>query len=653
MAHRKIQEAANDAAYARDPLVDQRLRKLVMTAEIIARKQYASRDYPKFDFASPRWDLNKANLAWQVRPKYAHFYDVESGSNLRSRVARESAPRIPGAFADVIKAWLIHSNVTPDTINARAQASRELWRALKTVPLFKKKFTWDRLTPQQLTEAAKRMEERIPKSAGLYESAWLNLVRWLESNEVLSDGFDWKPSALNVYHHSRAGIERRAKKIPRPKVLSALAEIYRVHAVSRIDRLLICALGILLTCGFRLSELLALPLDCLVHDVQRGKHRWGIRYWRRKTKNGAYVHAIRWLSPLGAELAKACLKEILKITKPAREQARRLEANPDRVNIPYFGRRTLLTRHEAARALGLNVMSIPPLIRNDYLKIKPVVKGYRKWYFYRSDVERELLRRRPPLRTFHISGRKYQKLSETLLIIFVNETDPHVVKSPLLVRDLSASAVNSFIGANEGNTPSAFSRFGLHDPFASDEGDLPLRLHTHMVRHWLNTVANKAGMSAFQITLWMGRDSILQTKLYLHPSSEIAEIAREGIKDGSVVGIRSSQYAALDVAQRSAYLRLINHGHKTSNGFCLEDIKKHECLSHKNCGTTCSFFLAVVGDRDALPALAERRRATNAALLRIDSEVKRGRKIVGRQRRLCLESLSDVEKLQEIAAKGE
>jgi hypothetical protein len=60
--------------------------------------------------------------------------------------------------------------------------------------------------------------------------------------------------------------------------------------------------------GFRIGELLTLPLDCEVEEPRGGKQQYGLRYYKEKARGGERMFAVRWLTDVGAELARRGLE---------------------------------------------------------------------------------------------------------------------------------------------------------------------------------------------------------------------------------------------------------------------------------------------------------------------------------------------------------
>src|SRR5262249_42066754 len=133
-----------------------------------------------------------------------------------------------------------------------------------------------------------------------------------------------------------AGQDAQREKLPSRKALEGVADIYSTHAKDPGDRLRAAALALLVVTGFRLGELLTLPLECEVTESDQGKTRYGLRYYKEKARGGEKMHEVRWLTATGAELARSAIAEIREITEPARERARILEQNPNRVPFPGY-----------------------------------------------------------------------------------------------------------------------------------------------------------------------------------------------------------------------------------------------------------------------------------------------------------------------------
>src|SRR5262245_25827064 len=160
------------------------------------------------------------------------------------------------------------------------------------------------------------------------------------------------PRIEDANRHTIAGQEEKMAMLPSQRALEGLAEIYNRHATEPQDRLRACALAILVVTGFRISELLTLPLNCEVEEERDGKQRYGLRYYKEKARGGERMFAVRWLTTTGAELASQAVAEIRRITLPFRERARILEEDPERVPIPGVSWADQMTRAQVEEVMG-------------------------------------------------------------------------------------------------------------------------------------------------------------------------------------------------------------------------------------------------------------------------------------------------------------
>jgi len=102
--------------------------------------------------------------------------------------------------------------------------------------------------------------------------------------------------------HTIAGQQASRDRLPTEAVLKGLADIYRKHAVEPRDTLRAAALAVLVVTGFRIGELLTLPLDCEVHETSGGQTRYGIR---SRFLEELPPESVRWLTPRRARSSQA------------------------------------------------------------------------------------------------------------------------------------------------------------------------------------------------------------------------------------------------------------------------------------------------------------------------------------------------------------
>lgn len=398
------------------------------------------------------------------------------------------------------------------------------------------------------------------------------------------------PRQRDFNNHTLAGQEERRAKLPSPRALEGLADLYSQKHLPPSDRLRLAAVALLVVTGLRIGELLTMPLDCEVYERHHGQDYYGLRYHREKVGSSLEATAVRWLSPVQAELAQAVGAEIRQLTAAPRVQAKILERHPDRVPIPGHHEDEWLTKRQLSVALGLPTQTPLPKVPGQQLPYRVV--GQR--FLYRvGDVEKHLLARRTdPLWTMQTGSTVYQMLSETLLLAYRNFFHSRKATYPLLVEPLVYNHFKDFL-AGRGQMPSIFQRFDICEVDGS-----PCRLTTHQFRHWLNDLADKGGLPVELLTRWMGRSDARDTQDYRHATvDERLAWLKENIREGTVAGFMADVYHALPTVERDEFLDgQIQAVHVTPLGVCIHDFAIEPCPYHLNCLRGCRHYIRTKGD---------------------------------------------------------
>jgi len=562
---------------------------LVSSAEELFDERFAIRRFPGMVFWGDRWDYTPANERVQKRDSIT-FYRGNFAAPKRST---ETTIPLPHFYSAVFRAWIIHESQKPQLAANGVQAMRHLWHILESNG--KANENWlVQLRDGDLRECEIMLRKRLAEnSANALARRIRKFLDWAQLNEIAGDHLRWQPQGVIVTPQtSEQRRKERLDRLPDRAVLEALGDIFHNRrALSDRFRLIICSLGIMLVSGFRMSELLSLPLDCLGYERHGKGRRWFLRFWRRKGQGlNTIIASKRYLSPLGAKLVCECVNELKDLTRAARKQARLLEANPGRVAVKLPAKRAFLTREEAALALGCQAGSLSRLVSLGHVTFKAkrdVTKRGAPYKIPRSEVEAELLRRRGALYVPNTAKGHPQLLSETLIIEFKLSGNGHR-SSQYLVQGLPQSTVHSSLGGSPNRMKSIFTRHA--DSSSGDTVAVPYRMRSHMFRHWLNTVAHKAGMTAFQITLWMGRRSVAETMKYLHAASDIAELVQQSMRENKMHGEYPAKFNVLNNADREEFLVTIDEGHQTADGTCLRSFQRSSCDVAKSCDV-CPHFV--------------------------------------------------------------
>ena len=574
------------------------MRKLIL----IAREKFAA-DFcadPKV-FDSSFWDVSCFRDRAFNRTN-RHVYFTRHGTNDQP---------LPADYSGVVKSWLVLDRRTPGNMGLRLAGARILWEAILTRrggdP---EAFRWTALSEEDLSQAELLMRVHWAEST-TYKRMMSLLVftRFLTSRNLCRPLYytAQTPRVEDFNRHTIAGQQARRDRLPTEAVLNGLADIYREHAVEPRDKLRAAALAILVVTGFRIGELLTLPLDCELRETSGGQPRFGLRYYREKSRGGRRLLAVRWLTPIGAALAQEAIERIRKITHAARQRAQVLERSPHRVPLPGFHWGARMTRREVALVLGcdhLSVFAIPP----DKLPRHRIRNGS----YYRAFEVEAYLR---SLRVMHLwtvdrrDGTR-QKLSESLFIAFRNFFHTTRSACQLLVEPMLHTQIADFITCR-GNMKSAFEMFGIREANGAF-----CRMTTHQLRHWLNHIADKGGLPVELQTRWLGRENAKDTEAYRHATvSERLEWVKMGMREGSLQGTKADIYVELPRGQREAFLDgEIQAAHITAFGICLHDFAVTPCPFHLNCVRGCPDYLRTRGNQKEREHLIQIRTATEQAL---------------------------------------
>lgn len=558
---------------------------------------------------------NVTSLRTRITKRHdLHLYFTQHGS--------QDKP-LPACFADVVKSWLLLERGTPETMTNRLMAIRVLWQAIdQRRSGGRAEFAWETVCEEDLRQADLLMQELWALSTAHKQGqSLLHLARFLAARGICRPLYYTlqTPRPQDFNNHTLAGQEARRAKLPSSRTLEGLADIYCNLAVEPRDRLLAAAMALLVVTGLRVGELLTLPEACEVSERYEDKEAYGIRYYKEKSRGGARQFAVRWLTSLQAELARKAVAEIRHLTAAAREQARVLEAHPERIILPGVAAGQWLSIEEVQAFLGgCSRDRVNQMVRRGEL-VQQQCNGRRA--IEAQSLADYLYRRRCRLWTVDCRDGTYQMLSETLLIApkhFFHGSKPTL---SLLVEPLSVGQMNDFLGSR-GNMKSAFERFDIRE----DDGSF-CRISSHQLRHWLNDVADKGGLPIDVLTRWMGRDYAQDTEAYRHATvDERLEWVRRGMRQKTFGGMVASVYFALPEAEREAFLEgQVQAVHFTAMGLCLHDFAVEPCPYHLNCLRGCPDYLRTRGNWHERQHLLEIRENTLQALADARQQVQEGR----------------------------
>jgi hypothetical protein len=370
----------------------------------------------------PQWDITDLVVNGVNRTAHSgkrrflvHFRRFRSDSARQRHVGEP----FEEPFADFAKACVTFSRHQRDLLPNKPNVSalKCLYEALvASGPPDPTRFTRD-----TFEAAADLAEERYTTPPGYDMLQISDLVdRHALTPVPISWNNRWPYDKPDRYRHIFDGVDD--DRMPSREALAALGELAEIE-LKEWDLALFRIVQLIVLGGFRIGEVLTLPLACWVErsfpDPVTGhiETRAGVRYWPEKSGETF----IKWLPTVAVEVARAAIEDLTRIGAPAREQALRLERDSERVPLPGRPSGELITPQEFGRLIG---GSAPHTLLKQ-LKVGPAeIRRSSNWngvrhYFRVDEIERALNRLRPRL-VVHSGDVGQQMLSSTLCVTFRN-----------------------------------------------------------------------------------------------------------------------------------------------------------------------------------------------------------------------------------------
>lgn len=583
------------------------------------RVVFASR-FPNGQFEDSSWDIRHLRGS-QHKKTNARVYFTKHGSK---------TDPLPPRFAEVVKASLLLMDASAASMPLRVDAARMLWKATEK-RLGDASFSWADLCEDDLLEAEQQMLQNWGAAATHKVST--KLQRILNGLAAAPYGAIVRPIKVvfrtprpdDFERYTLEGKELRQAKMPPEEAIFAIGKMFSGLVSDERERLVVCALALLLATAFRVGEVLTLPFDCEVTEGSGVDQKFGLRFYKEKSRGGEKRLAVRWLTAAQSELAKAAISEARSLTEAARKRARILEQHPDTVPLPDISPDDLLSLDQVANLLGcarVSVYAIPPskLPRQRPGQLSP------HCMFCASDVMTYLFSRRAPLWMVDRRDGTYQMFSESLFIQFLNAGHTTRATNQLLVEGISEQPLSAFLGSRveKGRTimKSAFERYNIRD----EQGQF-YKMHTHQFRHWVTTKAAQAGVPDYVIARWQGREHMGDLDAYKHLTpAERLEILKAALKHGRVKGQIAEMYFSLREDVRDVFLEgQLQAVHVTPLGLCVHDFKVTPCPKFLNCVKDCGDYVLDTANKIHISNLVQLRSRTELILDQAQQQQAKGK----------------------------
>ncbi len=425
------------------------------------------------------------------------------------------------------------------------------------------------------------------------------LATFLVRNHIVTAPLDWKSPLKKpgMTHAARVGKEfdeLRARMLPSPEALAALARIFR-DASEPADVLVSSIMAILCAAPSRIGEVFLLSADCeVIRNDSMGTAVYGLRWYPEK---GAPPQTKPIITSM-VDVVKEALDRIRALTEPARTVSAWYERHPTQLYLPrslaHLREKKTLCTEELAQivfATPTTQAAIWNWVYRHKVKRSIPAKGGSGADYAFAHIEAAILKMLP-LGFPYVNKEIGLRYSDALLCHQRGLRDPSNAVYRGAVELMGISDVLRLVSAQKDKV-SIFERFG----YVEKDG-APIRVRTHQLRHYLNTLAQAGGLSQLDVAVWSGRANINQNGIYDHVSDRDAlAVLDENTRDDKYVPATLATQRKAVLIKRDEFERLqVKTAHTTEFGFCVHDFAMLPCQLHMDC-LNCDEHLCLKGDK--------------------------------------------------------
>ena len=365
-------------------------------------------------------------------------------------------------------------------------------------------------------------------------------------------------------------------KLPDEIALNAFAEVFSRALTDKRDIFTTSVIVLLMSAPSRISEVFSLPVDCEIQQITRsGDVKHGLRFWAGK----GYGGDIKWIPTVMAPITKIALERILSITYEARAFSEMMEQDFNSLcKSKGHTENQLLTSVQVIKVISNQNHSKENCVR---ILSRLALKSEDYSYSLQS-LWTELRKRLPPNFPWY-DKLKNIKYSNLLFLCSVN----------------SATFYSGF--SNDEKKSNFFKRHGYKKIDGSS-----IRFNSHQIRHLLNTLAQRQGLTDEEIAKWSGRVNVRQNRVYNHISEEEILEKYESLKEQSESFIITEKDNFKDKNYIHGSIPISGNSlHITEFGYCTHDYVISSCEKFRDC-VNCSEQLCIKGNSENLTRLKSR-----------------------------------------------
>lgn len=394
---------------------------------------------------------------------------------------------------------------------------------------------------------------------------------------------------------------KHSDKLLKEEVLYIFADIFSQDLTDIRDIFTTSTFALLMSAPSRISEVLSLTVDCMyTQRTRKGEQKWGLRFWAGKGFGGD----IKWIPSVMVAITQKAIDRILDATKESRRFAKLME-----LDFKSFHNQPQFKRYRENEAL--TIIQVCKILYNRVISEKEGVKILKRLSLkYDNNVYSlktlwEELQSRLPEGFPWYNKKRNIKYSNLLFLFFKDTFHPNKSDNIIEVYTPDRRLFQANVLARK-KADNIFRRHGYQKDY-----ERKINFHSHQVRHLLNTLAQRNGMSEYELAKWSGRASIKQNRVYNHVSEEEIIEEYESLKNSNTNYLIAKNITIRDPVSKEALLS-INHGaiHKTEYGYCIHDYALSPCEKFRDC-LNCSEQICVKGNVDNLERLKKRLVDTN------------------------------------------
>lgn len=553
----------------------------------------------KFDAIS--WNL-KGHVTMSGSPKSLAI-SFKTPESPRGNAAKA----LPGRFGEVVRAIVarkIWETRSSKLGRAPFQFIADAGKKLHTIML-EDGIEGD---PTQLTrDHLDRCVSRAGMSRRHVAQPLADIARILAHAEIAPDLEGWKDARKSTHSHSsRLNPQRKRESLTDAEV-GAIADAFH-HAKEPVDQVVTSILALLCCAPSRIGEIFSLPADAEIADRPGDdfcdedtpfeadiRFHYGLRWWPEK--GGAPM--VKFVAAEMVPVAREALRRLRHHTEAARNlsvwmiQNSNIMPLPDHLSHVRQSRR--ITTQELASLYDYN----PDAIASK--------SGYSGWIrvetgVYCFDSIEEYWRKQMPKYWPSLTDTNAITYDRALMVSLGHQFSDTYFTDETRVSPIGEWILSDALSSTRGK-PSIFERLNIALP----DGSFP-KITTHRIRHYLNTIAQRANVPQAHIAHWSGRKRVMQNADYDH--TDIDAIVDEILR-GKPIDIGASVPAIVDDTDDETKAAMIRQNvTSTPIGFCLGDLRFEPCDKAGAC-IDCTRLVCIAGDQLKIENLeqdVERRR---------------------------------------------